>query len=210
VFFSHVEDREKKYTEWDTPWPLIVFAHGEGKTTTRVWPFFSQAHDDVAESAFYLWPIYKYNRVHGDLVDRERTRIMFFLYSDTIQKNVVTTEAQRRVALWPFFTHRSDYNGSSRLQIFAPLEPILPNSDGVERNYSPLWSLWRSEKNTKTGAKSQSLLWNFYRHESTPDSKKCSLCFGLFQYQSGSEGKRLRLFYIPLVKTKPAAETGSK
>jgi hypothetical protein len=36
-----------------------------------------------------------------------------------------------------------------------------------------------------------------------PVSKKCSLLFGLFQYQSGSDGKRLRLFYIPVVKTKP-------
>jgi hypothetical protein len=210
VFFSHVIDREKKYTEWDAPWPLIVFARGEGKTTSRVWPFFSHAEKESSESAFYLWPFYKYNHVHGDLIDRQRMRIMFYLYSDTIQKNVTTGEAQRRVNFWPFFDHRSDYNGSSRLQVFAPMEPILPNSKSVERNWSPLWSVWRSEKNTKTGAASQSLLWNFYRHESAPDSKKCSLCFGLFQYQSGSDGKRLRLFYIPVVKTKPTAETGSK
>ena len=29
-FFSHVIDREKKYEEWQTPWPLVEFAHGEG------------------------------------------------------------------------------------------------------------------------------------------------------------------------------------
>ncbi len=38
-FFNYVDDREKKYREWDAPWPLIVFARGEGKTTTRIWPF---------------------------------------------------------------------------------------------------------------------------------------------------------------------------
>jgi len=90
--------------------------------------------------------------------------------------------------------------------LFAPLEPLLPNNRGIERNYSPLWSLWRSEANPKTGASSQSLLWNLYRHERTPQIRKCSLLFGLFQYQSGSEGGRLRVFYIPVAQTrKPTA-----
>ena len=58
-------------------------------------------------------------------------------------------------------------------------------------------------KQSQTGATSQSLLWNFYRCDTAPASKKCSLIFGLFQYQSDSEGKSVRLFYIPVVKTKP-------
>jgi hypothetical protein len=209
-FFSRIEDREKKYTEWQLPWPLIVFARGEGKTTSRVWPFFSEAESANLESAFYLWPVYKYNRVHGDAVDRERTRILFFLYSDILQKNVETGKAQRRVDFWPLFTHRRDYNGSSRLQVLSLLEPLLPNSKSIERNYSPLWALWRSEKNSETEASSQSLLWNLYRRDTTPDSRKCSLLFGLFQYQSGSNGKRLRLLYIPVVNTKPADDSAAE
>ncbi|MEY2467101.1 MAG: hypothetical protein QOD03_1622 [Verrucomicrobiota bacterium] len=261
---THTVDREKKYREWDAPWPLIVFANGEGKTTTRVWPFFSQAHNAILQSDFYAWPIYKYNRVHSDPLDRRRTRILEFLYSDIKQRNTETGLAQHRVDFWPLFTFKRDYNGSTRLQVFAPIEPILPNNKSIERDYSPVWSVWRSEKNTKTGASSQSLLWNLYRRECTsrvvtpppaspppaaprpngagmmgslleqftsasqpapltaeratvdnstkgdftvvPVSKKCSLLFGLFQYQSGSDGKRLRLFYIPVVKTKPAAK----
>ena len=201
-FFSHITDREKKYTEWQTPWPLIEFARGEGKTTSRVWPFYSHAENTNLESAFFLWPLYKYNRFHTDTVERERTRILFFLYSDTVQKNLETGAAQRRIDFWPLFTHRREYNGSSRLQILSLLEPLLPNSKSIERNYSPLWSVWRSEHNAKTGAASQSLLWNLYRHETTADARKCSLLFGLFQYQSGSEGKRLRLFFIPVIKSK--------
>jgi hypothetical protein len=81
----------------------------------------------------------------------------------------------------------------------------MPANQGLERNYSPLWSLWRSEKNPRTGAASQSLLWNLYRREATPAAKKCSLLFGLFQYQSSSEGKHMRLFYIPLNRTKAPA-----
>jgi hypothetical protein len=204
-FFNRVDDREKKYREWDAPWPLVVFARGEGKTTTRVWPFFSQAHSATLESGFYLWPIYKHSRVNSPPLDRRRTQICFFLYSDLTEKNTETEAAQRRVYCWPLYAYRRDFNGNSRLQVLALLEPFLSTSKSIERDYSPLWSVWRSEKNPRVGATSQSLLWNLYRHKTTPDAKKCSLLFGLFQYQSSPEGKRLRLFYIPLGKTGAAA-----
>ena len=102
----------------------------------------------------------------------------------------------------PFYSYHRDFNGNSRLQVLTVLEPFTPTSKSIERNYSPLWSLWRAEKSPKTGAASQSLLWNLYRRDVTPDAKKCSLLFGLFQYQSSSKGKNMRLFYIPLGGTK--------
>ena len=207
---SHVTDRDNKYREWDVPWPLIVFARGEGKTIWRVWPFYSRARNSSLESDFYLWPLYKYDRVHGGALDRERTRILFYLYSDTIQRNTESGEARRRIDFWPLFTHQRDYDGGSRLQLFSPLEPFLPNNPSVERDYSPVWSVWRAEWNPRTGAGSQSLLWNLYRRETTPQSKKCSLLLGLFQYQSGPEGKRLSLLYIPVIRTRPASGAPSQ
>jgi hypothetical protein len=197
-FFSRVDDREKKYREWQTPYPFVVFANGEGKTTRRVWPFFSQSHSPILQSDFYLWPIYKYNRAHIDPLDRERTRILFFLFSDTTERNTETKKFRRRVDFWPLFTHRRDFNGNSRLQVLAPLEPLVPGAHKIERDYSPVWSVWRSERNAQTGATSQSLLWNLYRREASPERKKVSALFGLFQYQKTETGKKLRLFFIPL------------
>jgi hypothetical protein len=196
-FLTYVDDRARQYTEWQTPWPLVVFARGEGKTTSRIFPFFSRARTATHQSDFYLWPIYKFNRLHSDPLDRQRTRILLFLYSDTIQKNTATGAFQRRRDFWPLYSHRRDYDGSTRLQVLAILEPILPTNKSIERDYSHLWSLWRSERNAKTGAASQSLLWNLYRRDITPESRKGSLLFGLFQYESEPGGKRARLFYVP-------------
>ena len=204
-FFTWIDDREKKYHEWEGPWPFVVVARGEGKTTTRFWPLFGRAHSDILESDFYLWPLYKYNRAHADPLDRHRTRILYFLYSDVNEKNTQTDRVRHRTDLWPLFTHRRDFNGNSRLQILAPFEPILPNNKSLERNWSPLWSLWRSEKQPANGAASQSLLWNLYRHETTATTKKCSLLFGLFQYSSDTEARRWRLFYIPFGKSRSPA-----
>jgi len=192
------DDRDRGYHEVDAPWPFIVFARGEGKTTSRVWPLFSRSSNTNLESNIYLWPLYKYNRLQSAPLDRERTRILWFVYSVVNEKNTETGHARGRTDLWPLFAHRRDLNGSSRLQILALLEPIFPTNKSIERNWSPLWSLWRSENNATNGATSQSLLWSLYRREATATTKKCSLLFGLFQYSSRPEGKRWRLFYVPV------------
>lgn len=206
---THIIDRERKYEEWQAPWPLIVFAHGEGKTTRRVFPFFSQSHNATLTSDWYAWPLYKLNRFETESQARERMRILLFLYSDVRATNKEAQKSLRQIDLWPLFTARRDFEGRSRLQLLSLIEPILPNNRGVENNLSPLWSLWRSEKNRQTGATSQSLLWNLYRRETAPERRKCSLLFGLFQYQSGPTGKRWRLFYLPLGATPAAAKPAS-
>ena len=199
IGFSYIDEREKKYREWGFPWPFFVIARGE-KNTTRFWPLFSRARDATKESNFYLWPIYKYNRITSAPVDRERTRILLFLYSDTTQKNTETGQAAKRNAFWPLYTWRQELDGTRRFQTLSILEPLLPNSKSIERNYSHLWALWRSEHNPKSGAVYQSLLWDLYRRQSTPDTKNLSFLFGLFKYQSSPEGKQYRAFFIPFGK----------
>jgi hypothetical protein len=197
--FGHVTDREKKYTEWDLPWPFVVFARGEGKTANRVWPFFSHAHTATLQRDFYLWPVYHHSHFHSAPLDRDRARVLLFLYSDINEKNMDTGATRRRLDLWPLFVHHREFNGNSRLQVLALLESFVPASHKIARDYSPVWSVWRSERNGRTGASSESLFWNLYRHESTPESKRTSFFFGLYQSNSSPENKSVRLFYIPLV-----------
>ncbi len=201
-FFVYTDDREKKYHEFAAPWPFLLFARGEGKTANRVWPLFGHARNAAnLQSDFYLWPLYKYNRAHDTSLNRERTRILFFLYSDLTEQNTNTGDTFRRTDLWPFFTARRGLDGNRRLQILAPIEPLIANNKSLERNWSPLWSLWRSEANAHTGATSQSLLWNLYRRDTANDSRKHSIFFGLIQYQSTPDGRRWRWFYLPTTQS---------
>jgi hypothetical protein len=209
-FFSWIDDREKKYHEWEGPWPFIVFARGEGKTITRFWPLFSHAYSSALESRVYLWPVYRSTRIRSAPLDRRRTRVLFFVYSDTLSQNTETGASKRRVDLWPFFSHQRDFNGNTRLQLLALLEPYLPGAHKIERDYSPVWSVWRAEKNGKTGASSQSLLWNLYRRKTDGAKTQCSAFFGLYQSQSDSEKKQMRLFYLPVVTKKAGSSTTAK
>jgi hypothetical protein len=202
-FFSWIDEREKKYHEWEGPWPFVIFTRGEGKTTSRVWPVFSQSHNATIESDSYIWPVYRYKRIHSDPLDQRSTRIAFYLYVGITEKNTETGAEKKRRDMWPFFTWRRDFDGNSRLQIFAPIESILASNRGIERNWSPLWSLWRVEKNARNGRVSDSLFWNLYRREAAPGRKKISLLFGLFQYQRDGDDSRTRIFYVPVPHPQP-------
>jgi len=209
-FFTWIDNREKKYREWQAPWPFVIFARGEGKTTSRVFPLFNQSHNDTVEDDSYLWPLYRHRKVHDDPLELTHDNILIYLYAAMTEKNTQTGAEKRSLNMMPFFTWRRDFDGNERLQIFAPVEPALQNNRGIERNWSPLWSVWRWEHNPKTGAASESLLWNLYRRDTSSGVKKCSLLFGLFQYQSDGENKRLRLFYIPVLRTHQTAGQSAK
>jgi hypothetical protein len=196
--FTWIDEREKKYREWEGPWPFVIFTRGEGKTTDRVWPIFSQSHNATQESDSYLWPIYTYKRTKNTPLDWQSTRILFYLFVSVNEKNTETGTERLRRDSWPLFTWRKDFNGNIRLQVFAPIEAILSRSRGIERNWSPLWTVWHSEKNPRAGAASSSLLWNLYRREVSPDHKKVSVLFGLFQRQTDGEKTSTRLFYLPV------------
>lgn len=194
---THTIDREKKYEEWETPWPLYEFANGEGKYGRRYFPFYSISTNKMLVDKWYCWPVYKYNRIDSPPLYRERTRICFFLYSDTRMRSTETGRELRRKDLWPFFLYRHELNGNERLQVLALIEPFFPLNPGIARDYGPFYSIWRAEKNPTTQAQSQSLFWNLYRRESAPGTKKISLLFGLFQYESSPSGSRWRVCYIP-------------
>jgi hypothetical protein len=193
------EDRVREYNEVDFLWPVFAYARGEGKTTTRFWPLFGFSHNAVLERNFCAWPVYRYSRVHSSPLDRRRTQILFFLYSDKRELNTTTGFESHRVDFWPLYTKKQDGRGNSSLQVLSVLEPVLSASKSIERNYSHVWSIWRSEKSVERGTASQSLLWNLYSSRVTEDRvRKTSFLFGLFQHKSSPTGAGLKLFYIPL------------
>jgi hypothetical protein len=207
-FFNWINDREKtnaEYKEWEMPWPFIGVAKGPGKTMHRVFPFYSRAYNDTFHDNFYLWPFYKYNSIYAPPLDRRRTRILFFLFQDTMERNTDTGKAEKRLDFWPLFVYNRDFNGGTRLQVPALLESFVPGSPAIERNWSPLWSIWRQENNPTTGANSKSFLWNFYRRDVSPGTKKISFFFGFYQYRSNPQMEKVRLFYIPIINHQSSA-----
>ncbi|HAV65491.1 MAG TPA: hypothetical protein DCY13_24345 [Verrucomicrobiales bacterium] len=216
-FFSHVNDRDRGYREWGLPYPFIMVSKGPGKNGGRFWPLYGQARNDTLSTRFVLGPIYRSRHLRSENLDRFRWSIFYFLFDSVDELNTETGKAYQRRNLLPLFTYTKERNGNRSLQILAPLEPALPNSDSLRRSLSPLWALWRSQENPAEGRSSQSLLWNLYRRDVTPERSRGGLLFGLIRWETRAEGRSWRILYLPAFgggnptggdSRKPALEDG--
>ena len=188
-FFSHITDREKKYTEWQTPFPLIEFAKGEGKIdSTRVAVF-----QPVAQCN-----IWRATGICGRFINsiacipiRWTGRACGFCFSCIRTRSRRTPRRARRSGggiSGRSITQRQDYNGNT---LFPDVRAAGADSaDEQDRGpglFAGMVGVAVGAQSARPARASQSLLWNLYRRQTTPESKKCSLLFGLFQYQSGTE-----------------------
>lgn len=196
--FSHTKHREQRYEQWGFPWPIWVIARGEGKHITRFIPLYNYGSNNLIVSRSYLWPAYMTRTLDTGPALVTRTRVGLYLWSEVAEEVKATGEMRRRQSAWPFLTRQKDFHGSTRLQVFAPLEPMLPANEVVERVFSPLWSVYRAQYNATNGAASQSVLWNLYRHDRRPGFKRWSFLWGCFQGRQTADTEELRIFYIPV------------
>ena len=203
-FFSYTDDRENKFREWGVPYPFIGWARGEGKHANRFWPLWGKATNATLTTDFFLWPLYTHRHIHTPEVDRERTRICWFPYTETRLTSPQTGAERRRRDMWPFFTWRHEFDGCERLQVLSITEAVLPDNHGIERNWAPLWTLYRAEKNPKTGAASQSLLWNFWRHDTLKETSRSSFFFGVVRSRREKDERHWRFFWMPFHDLAPA------
>ncbi|MEC8929348.1 MAG: hypothetical protein VX705_09070 [Verrucomicrobiota bacterium] len=195
-FFNYSTDRENDYWEYSGPWPFIAYGQGPKKSVRRVWPFYGRSTTEEMDRQFYLWPLYQRRQLDTELLERDRKRFLNFLYSHTHELHKETGLIEDRADFWPIFTHQRDSDGRERLVLLSPIEPFLPGSVAARRIYSPLFAVWRSRSDARTGRTSKSFLWNLVRCETAPDSEKCSLLFGLFRYKKQREDKEWRLLWV--------------
>ena len=201
LLFTYRTNRQEKFSEWSAPWPFIGAANGPGKTARRFWPFFGHAKSPSQSSDFALWPLYTRRSTWGDNFRRNRTRLLYFGYSDTHLTQPGSTQEFRRRDLWPFFTYRHDLNGQTRLQVLALAEPLLPNNKSFEPLYAPVWSLYRAEYDPKTEQASQSLLWNLWRRDVEPGVARTSCFFGAVKTEKTDQGRKWHFFKRRPAKT---------
>ena len=212
-FFSHVENTERGYEEWNFPWPLLRRTQGTYREGVRVLPFFADERTGDYRRRWYLWPLYRIEETRTDLLERRRDRLVYFLYSDLREKVLEEAHGRRRVALWPLFTYERR-GGVSHFMTLSLLEPFFPENEGIERNWAPLWRLYQRKWDAH-GNRISSLLWNLYWKErrgsdfameifplvsyrrEEREGTDLSVLKGLARFRSGPEGRKIHLLYLP-------------
>ncbi|WP_052464670.1 hypothetical protein [Geoalkalibacter subterraneus] len=182
-FFSHVVDRDKGFEEWNMPWPLIRVANGPYKESRKFLPFYSYERTGAMERTWHLWPFFLETRLTTDDLVVEKNRILFFLYAHDEERLIAEeTEYTRkeRVALWPLFTFENR-NGVRSFSTLSLLRPFFPRSEAIERNWTPLWTLYAAKWDSQ-GNSASTLLWNLFWREQRGDDVAMEV-FPLFRYE---------------------------
>ena len=196
--FTYTEDREKKYREWGAPWPLIAFARGEGKTLNRVWPFFSHGQDANVSKRFLPLAGLQVQPDHLRPAGPQRTRFLFFLYSDLASGTRSAARPCTGGTCGRFSLRAATTTATSGSKFWRRSNRFCLRNRASNATYSPFWSVWRSERNAQDrGRPASRCSGTCIAVTPRQSTRKCSLLFGLFHYQSGPEGKRWRLFYVP-------------
>ncbi len=173
-FFTYIENTNRNFRRWDMPWPLITLSRGD-VNTNRIFPLFSVKKEKDYESGYAIWPLYSWRKHTLPDYEIKRRAIAFFLYKDV--QNIPITERgrdSRVINVWPLFTYKRSTDGKAYFNFISPLEVFLSDNPPRERNWRPLWTIFRWDKDEE-GNHVSSFLWNTFRTESTKKGVKVEL-----------------------------------
>ena len=211
-FFGYSTDSKKDEEERDYLWPLWLTVTGSKRNVTKFLPFYSDERSEDSTKNWYLWPFYRNDTMQSPQYRQERDKVLFFLFSNTVESWSQDGKERRRTALWPLFLYNSSPDGEKRLTLPAPVESIL-DREGIEILWAPLWRIYVQQWNEQ-GDSSLSLFWNLYWHDRSKDSLgwelfplyrqrsapsflEVQILKGLINYSESSSRRRLSLFWLP-------------
>ena len=211
-FCGVVRDGSGQVMERDYFWPLWLTAQGKDSSTERFIPFYSKSTTKETSSRWLMWPLYHHENLESPQLRLEKTSLLYFLFRKSDEAWPQTGKSRSSSAMWPLYTWKRDENGMRTLSLPALVEPVIW-SDGVERNWAPLWRIFISRWDDK-GNGAVSFLWNLFWYESrgsehagelspllswrsTNGGSSLRLLKGLFGYDSTAQGTSLSIFWIP-------------
>jgi hypothetical protein len=179
------------------PWPFIQKINSELHNKFYIWPLWGE--DQYAAGpihrTFLLWPLLWSEKTEDrGLLKTHRMALPFFYQDFTVRNNDgADTKLSNYWKIWPLMSwQREGETSRFRMLEFWPLK----NSAPVERNWSPLWTLY---KRTHTdGVVRKDILWFAWHSErdSAEERSEWSLLKGALSYKRDGEKRSLRLLYF--------------
>lgn len=210
------------YRAIDAPWPFFQYVRGEDENRLYVFPLAGRRRIGQDQTWFVLWPL-----ISGRKTERSDTVLTRFRIMPFWQQERVVAKAKdephakagqetlsRYFRLWPLVLYRQE--GQSSL-LRAPALWPLKRTPGIERNWAPLWTLYRQEtvedrKDTQwmwglvrrvvDGSKRKLSVFPVYQSRKDPARRTGSwqLLYGLFGYHKDGLQREVQLLYFMRMK----------
>jgi len=194
-------------------WPLLVQARGDDRMVNRWAPLYTHSVIKGTDKTWLLWPLYRNQRWSADGVAQEKVQVLYFFWWSLTQHSLANPAAApaHKTHLWPLFSAWDNGAGRRQVQALSPFEVFFPNNETVRQLWSPLFALYRYERDADASTRT-SLLWNAVTWRQTPlarefhlgplfsvqtDASRHRVAFGngVFGWQRlAGEGRRFFLF----------------
>jgi hypothetical protein len=193
-FFGYTHRTEPyHYDERRYFWPLLVQGRGDDRLVNRWGPVYTHSVIKGFEKTWLLWPVYRNQQWSADGVAQEKNQVLFFLYWSLEQKSLANPAAApaHKTHLWPLFSSWDNGDGRRQVQALSPFEVFFPSNETVRQLWSPLFALYRYERQPDSSAR-HALLWNAVTWRHTPETREFHLG-PLFSVHAGPERRRVAL-----------------
>ncbi len=193
-FFRYAHGRGERIVY--APWPFIQWSDG-AVDKRYVWPLYGKKEVGPLTRRFWLWPIVWDSKVRYEDHDLYRRNIvpLFYYEAEVVSKPTGRSEAEevrsRYWKLWPLMSWERNEDASRfRLLDLWPMR----NTAGIERNWSPLWTLYQREKSAD--ASNHCLLWGLFRHSKDDAGIEWTLLKGVAGYKKYEDKRSVRLLFM--------------
>lgn len=196
-FFGYVDRATPyRYQAKNYLWPLWVQGRGDDRYVNRWAPFYSHSVIKGTEKHWVLWPLWRRQRWPDGAIEQTRTQVLFAFYHETVQRSrtAPSLAPARKRHLWPLFSEWDNGAGRRQVQALSPLEVFLPHSEEVRQAWSPLFSVYRYDRQMD-GSSRHSFLWDGLTYRSVPQAREREWHVGpLLGFASRPDAARLALF----------------
>jgi len=216
-FFSWGYDLDKNEKSYNLPWPLVQIAHSDKPEMNKriFFPFWGEYKTSTYESMFAT-PLYFRIKNNSDYFKSEYhiiSIIAWYFKRDYSYTHEYYGKSWRYFKLWPLVQAEWSNSGLYSVNVLS-LFPFR-DTDGYEKLYQPLWTLFeyrvKPDGETHLGflLRTYYQVWNddFFKmkipvlinYESRKETlKEFTVLFSSFGYEKNRNGAYLKLLWIPL------------
>ncbi len=152
------------YRKIFAPWPFIRIFDRDDHSERHLWPLYGNIEKGDLKKDYFLWPFISRKVTTAKPVEYRSYHAPMPFYFRRVTEVTTTNELLKAkfdssyTRLWPLFSHRT--NAASGMTVRFPELSLWSNSEQIERNWAPLWSLYLYRKRP-SGAYVNDILWGF-------------------------------------------------
>jgi len=183
------------------PWPFVQKTKSETLDKFYLWPLWGrkQAAGGRLDRSFALWPFLWSEEIRqkDGTVSRKKALPFFFYEEQHLREPDLPGEeafVSKGWTIWPLMSWKQ----AGEMSRFRMLELWPLNTAPIERNWAPLWTLFK--RTHVDGVTRKDLLWFTWHSEKEPAANRAewSLLKGLLAYKNEGGAKTIRVLWFKL------------